>query len=339
MANPFPAGAPLPPADSKRRDRPARRSFPDLFGLRKEIPLWQEVVCGILCIAVCLGLWWYVTRDRPAGRLINYYSLQSPQETFGEFPSLWKERDLVGNTLATLQRVVLGFGLAALVGAPLGVLCGCFPRVNAFFLPLMIFGRNIPIAALIPLMFALFKIGETEKVMFLFVACVAFVVADTGRAVMEVGSPYIDTAYTLGASRWQVIMKVLVPLALPSVFNSLRLLFGLAFGYIMLAELVKFPGQAGGLGDLIFVSQEKGPREHILLILLIIPLIALAIDRMLFWVQKELFPHRYGGSGILNDWVSGLLHLWDDFKCWVRRPAAAPGLPAPPGDGPDGGKP
>ena len=92
-------------------------------------------------------------------------------------------------------------------------------------------------------------------------------------------------------------MKVLVPLAMPSVFNSLRLLFGLAFGYIMLAEVVKFGGESGGLGDIINTSQRRGPREHMLLVLLIIPVVALVIDHVLLWIQRELFPYRYGGSG------------------------------------------
>ena len=99
--------------------------------------------------------------------------------------------------------------------------------------------------------------------MFIFIACVAFIISDTARAIGDVGSHYVDTAYTLGASRWQVIMKVLVPLAMPSVFNSLRLLFGLAFGYIMLAESIKLGDEAGGLGDIINTSQRRGPREHI----------------------------------------------------------------------------
>jgi NitT/TauT family transport system permease protein len=328
-----------PPRPPKPGDRRTWRYFRDFFAIGKEIPLWQAILCGMLCIALCFGLWWFVTRGEPEQRLVSEQALPSPRETFATFPKLWSERYLTLNTVATLKRVVLGFGLATVIGVPLGVLCGCFPRVYAFFLPLTIFGRNIPVAALIPLMFGLFGIEETEKVMFLFVACVAFVVADTARAVMDVGTPYIDTAYTLGASRWQVIIKVLVPLALPAVFNSLRLLFGLAFGYIMLAELVKFGEGAGGLGDLIETSQREGPRGHIILIILIIPILAWAIDRMLFWVQKELFPHRYGGSGVLNQWVGGLLHLWDDLKCWVRRPAAVPGLPMPPGAGPKGGKP
>ena len=129
------------------------------------------------------------------------------------------------------------------------MLCGCFRRVNAFFAPLMIVGRNIPVAAVIPLTLSLFGIGEFQKIMFIFIACVAFIVMDTATAIADVSSRYIDTAYTLGATRRQIILKVLVPLAMPSIFNSLRLLFGLAFGYIMLAEVIKTGGDVGRPGQ------------------------------------------------------------------------------------------
>jgi NitT/TauT family transport system permease protein len=211
---------------------------------------------------------------------------------------------------------------------PLGVLAGCFARLYAFLNPASLFGRNIPIAALIPLMVSFFGISEPQKIMFIFFASVAFIFSDTARAVADVGLHYIDTAYTLGASRWQIVMKVLVPLALPGVFNSLRLLFGLAFGYIMLAEVFFLPSEgAGGLGYIINVSQRLRSEEaaaHIILILLIIPLVALAIDRILYWIQRELFPFRYGGAGVLNHLVRAVLHGWDDLKVWLRgrRPAA-----------------
>jgi len=160
--------------------------------------------------------------------------------------------------------------------------------------------------------------------MFIFIACVAFIISDTARAVAEVGAQYVDTAYTLGARSYQVILKVLVPLAMPSVFNSLRLLFGLAFGYIMLAEVMKSGEEQGGLGYIINMSQRRGPREHIYLLLLIIPVLALGIDRLLFWVQKELFPYRYGGSGVLNEALRFLLRGWEDLKSLLWRPKAAP---------------
>ena len=121
--------------------------------------------------------------SRRSGSFRRRRGFPSPAETFASFPSLWFDRALTRNLLTTLRRLSLGFGLAALVGVPLGVLCGCFPRVQAFFLPVTLFGRNIPVAALIPLTFSLFGIGELQKVMFIFIACVAFIVVghDAGR--------------------------------------------------------------------------------------------------------------------------------------------------------------
>jgi ABC-type nitrate/sulfonate/bicarbonate transport system permease component len=318
------------PADTGPAEgRPPRR-LPELFGLRKGVPTWQVAFFSLLCIALCFGLWWFVTRGEPERRILPpSKGLPSPRETFASFPSLWFDRELTRNTLTTLRRLMLGFGLAAVVGIPLGVLCGCFARINAFFLPVSIFGRNIPVAALIPLTFSLFGIGELQKVLFIFIACVAFVLSDTARGIADVGGQYIDTAYTLGASQRQVILKVLVPLAMPGIFNSLRLLFGLAFGYIMLAEVVKLGGESGGLGDIIITSQRRGPREHIILVLMIIPLLALGIDRTLYWIQCELFPYRYGGAGILNLGLRATLHGLEDVRSsfWRPTPLAVPKAP------------
>jgi NitT/TauT family transport system permease protein len=308
-----------------------------LLALRKDAPQWQVWLFGAICIGLCIGLWWFVTRGESEERILSYAVLPSPGETLASFSSLWFDRALTRNLFATLWRVILGFGLAAIIGVPLGVLCGCFPRINAFFAPLSVFGRNIPVAALIPLTFSLFGIGEFQKVMFIFIATVAFVFSDTARAVTDVSNQYIDTAYTLGASRWQTVMKVLVPLAMPSVFNSLRLLFGLAFGYIMLGELVTI-GDTGGLGHLINLSMRRGPREHILLVLIIIPIIALLIDRLLFWIQKELFPHRYGGTGVLNNALRSLLHIWEDMTS-MFRPRTVPAVTTSPTTSPPEAKP
>lgn len=292
-----------------------------ILGLREQAPRWQTLLAGALGIAVPFALWWYVTRGEVEERIIPPgKGLSSPWETFHSFHRLWFDRALTRNTLVTLRRLGLGFGLAAVVGVPLGILCGCFTRVGAFFMPITLFGRNIPVAALIPLTMALFGIDETQKVMFIFIACVAFVIWDTARAIGEVREAYVDSASTLGASRWQIIHKVLVPLAMPSVFNSLRLLFGLAFGYIMLAEVIK-SSDSGGLGDIINTSQRRGYQEDILLVLMIIPVVALVIDSLLLWIQRQLFPYRYGGAGLLHHVVRTIMHAWEDLKGLIWRPA------------------
>lgn len=316
-----------------------RRLGGTLFALRREIPRWLAVALGVLCLALCLGAWWWLTRGTPEERPLSPSILPSPSATFGDFKSLWFDRELTRNTFASLRRVALGFGLAVLVGVPLGVLCGCFTWVNAFFAPLTIMGRNIPIAALIPLTFSFFGIGELQKIMFIFIACVAFIVMDSARAVGDVAERYIDTAYTLGAKRSQIVLKVLVPLSLPDIFNSLRLLFGLAFGYIMLAELIKFGGEAGGLGDIINMSQRRGYQTHILLVLMIIPVVALAIDRILYWIQRELFPYKYNSYGLLHRGARTIFYGWEDmkhlfFRIFFRQrgPRAGKTVPA---DGPE----
>ena len=90
----------------------------------------------------------------------------------------------------------------------------------------------------------------------------------------------------------QAIRKVLLPLALPQIVNSMRLLYGLAFGYIMLAAVIN---AKLGLGNIIIMSQRRGPREHIYLILILIALLAFAIDRLVLWQQKRWFPYKEDG--------------------------------------------
>jgi len=271
--------------------------FSDFFQIRKEAALWEKALMTAACIGALFLVWYAATQDwwGPNGneRAIDAVTLGSPGEVFGSFGSLWMERGLLRNLLASLWRVAQGFALAALIGVPLGILCGAFTRIDAFFAPVSLFGRNVPVAALVPVTLAFFGMGELQKVMFLFIACVAFVMFDTARAIAEVRGDYLDTAYTLGANRRQVLSKVVIPLAMPDVFNSLRLLFGVAFGYIILAEAID---AEFGIGKLIMMSQRRGPREHVYLMLFIITLVAFVLDRALFSLQKTLFSYRYGRS-------------------------------------------
>jgi ABC-type nitrate/sulfonate/bicarbonate transport system permease component len=145
------------------------------------------------------------------------------------------------------------------------------------------------VAALIPLTILWFGIDETQKVMFIFIACLPFIYSDAVRAITSVPDRYVETAQTLGASSWQVVSKVLMALAIPDIYRSLRGLFGMAFGYIMLAELIN---AERGLGYLLSTSQRRGLSEHIILILLVIGGLAFGIDRFLLWIERGLFPYR-----------------------------------------------
>src|SRR6267142_6252226 len=265
-------------------------SKPSLLALRLAPSRATRRLIGVRAIgAVVLFLWLSTMGAAPEERLISPVILPSPAEVARSFPVLVKERALLQSIAATLKRVLVGFGLAAAIGVPLGILAGSWRVIESAAAPIALFGRNLPVAALIPLTILWFGIDETQKVMFIFIACAPFVYADAVAAITSVPDRYVETAQTLGASSSQIIRKVLVPLALPDIYNSLRHLFGLAFGYIMLAELIN---AEHGLGYLLMTSQRRGLSEHIILILIIIGLLAYSIDRLLFWFQRGLFPYR-----------------------------------------------
>ena len=316
----------------------------------------EGLIFGASCVGFTLLVWWLLTLGATDARLIGPATLPSPGETFSSFPELWK-RGLSLSILISLARVLGGFLLAAAIGVPLGIVAGSYLRVNAFFKPPVIFGRSIPIAALIPISMMWFGIGDFNKVMFIFLATIGFVIFDTVNIVNAVPDRFIDTAYTLGAhgsrkkgariaaivgvlyglfvmlgwhllsedenrtlvmelssprawyrfaggfvigfALWfpiaahQVLRKVIFPLALPDVVNSLRLIFGLAFGYIMLAEVVN---AKTGIGALIINSQRRGFQEHVYLCLFIITMVAWGIDRSIMLLQRQLFPHIKHGE-------------------------------------------
>src|SRR5512146_3070334 len=242
------------------------------FALRLPQPPLVRWLAGLAVVGIILLVWWFVTRGAtPEARIVSPALLPSLPEVFRSAPALIGERGLGASIVFTLRRLFMGFGLAVLIGVPLGMFAGMYRLVDAAAAPLALLGRNIPVAALIPLTMLWFGIDEMQKVMFIFVATVPFVFTDAARAVIQVHERFVETAVTVGARTRHVIFKVLVPMALPDIYESNLNLFGLAFGYIMLAELVN---AGAGLGYLLSVSQRRGPPEHIFLILVVIGVLA-----------------------------------------------------------------
>ena len=167
-----------------------------------------RLLLGAGAVAFLVLLWWLATWGaEPEDRFISPVILPSPREVIRSFPSLLNERALVQGIAATLKRVLIGFGLAILIGVPLGILAGSWRVVEASAAPVALFGRNLPVAALIPLTILWFGIDETQKVMFIFIACMPFVYSDTVRAIANIADRYVETAQTLGASSRQIVAR------------------------------------------------------------------------------------------------------------------------------------
>lgn len=262
--------------------------------IREELPLWQQWILGILPILALLGLWWLITYGAtPESRWISPTILPSPQEVVESFPSLWFDRALTRNAITSFIRVLLGFAVGVAIAFPLGLGMGSFTKVKALFNPLSVFGAYLPIPALVPLTLSLFGAGEEQKIAFLALAFVIYLLPLIVEAVDGVDPIYLKTAYTLGATRFQVVRKVLLGVSWPDIYQALRFGFGIGWSYIILAEMVDI---GRGLGGIIIISQRRGPREHIYLVLLVIVAIAFLTDKVWAALGKRLFPYREGRS-------------------------------------------
>lgn len=276
----------VPPA--KADYRPPRAG--GVLRIRESIPAWMAWALGVAPVLVLLAAWFVVTAGAdPESRIISPTILPSPVEVLKSFPSLWVDRALVRNLLVSFGRVLQGFGFALAVVFPLGVLMGGFTKIKAMFSPLSVFAAYIPIPTLVPLTLSLFGTGELQKTAFLALAFGIYLLPLIVQAVDAVDDTYLKTAYTLGAGRWQAVRKVLLAIAWPDIFQALRMGFGVGWSYIMLVEMVDM---AKGIGGLIMISQRRGPREHVYLVLLAIVAVAFLTDRLWGWVGKQLFPYR-----------------------------------------------
>jgi NitT/TauT family transport system permease protein len=258
--------------------------------IREPVPMWMRWALGVIPIAALIGLWWAVTAGATAeSRMLSPTILPSPAEVVRAFPSLWFERALTRNAAVSFGRVVGGFAVGVAVAFPLGLLMGSFSKVRATFNPIAVFGAYLPIPALVPLTLSLFGTGEEQKIAFLALAFGIYLLPLVVAAVDSVDDVYLKTAYTLGATKVQVVRKVLLGIAWPDIYQALRMGFGIGWSYIILAEMVDI---GRGLGGIIIVSQRRGPREHIYLVLLVIVAIAFLTDKLWAVVGKRLFPYR-----------------------------------------------
>ena len=263
--------------------------FSSFVTIRGQVPRWASIVLGAIPILAIFLMWWIFTSGAPEERRIAPTILPSPVEVAQSIPELMTSRDLLHHVWASVRRVSLSFMLSLTLVLPVGILMGSFGSVGAIFTPVSTASSYIPIATLVPLTMSWFGIDELQKIMFLAMAFGIYLLPLVVKAIQSVPDIYLRTSYTLGATRWDVIRHVLIPIALPDLWHAMRLAFGVGWTYIVLAEVVVM---VDGLGFLIQNSFRRGPREHIYLVILVITLIAWAADlawKRLGWV---LFPYR-----------------------------------------------
>jgi NitT/TauT family transport system permease protein len=254
------------------RRRPPRRA--KVWAIRAPIPrVWKVslIACSVL---VPLVAWVAVSA---AGAVPEQF-LPSPQAVWAAGLDMARAGTLATDTWASLQRILIGFGLAIVVSVPLGLLMGGFRAGQALFEPVVGLLRYLPASAFIPLLTIWLGIGEPSKVMLLFIGTVFFNTLMTADVVRQVPAALVDVSYTLGARRGEVVRKVVVPHALPGMIDCVRVNAAAAWNFVVVAELIN---SEQGLGYRIARSQRFLASDRIFAILVVIAVIGLAIDILL----------------------------------------------------------
>jgi len=261
-----------------------------MLRIREPVSKVAAVLLPFLPFVVIAGLWFWATAGpEPEARRVSTVLLPSPVETVESVPALWYERELSRAVAYSLRRVAIGYGVAAAIALPLGIAMGAFAGIRAMFNPLAVIGGYLPIAAIVPLTVLWWGIGEEQKDGFLAIACFVYMLPLVVRAVQQVDDNYVLTAQAQGASQWQVLSKVLVPIALPDLYRALHLGFGVGWTWIILAEVYN---AENGIGYIINMSQRRNLPAHAYLSLIVVILIAFLIDRLWVFVRKQLFPYK-----------------------------------------------
>jgi len=269
---------------------PRRSSLSQLFALRAPLPRRAQTVLSFAAPVLVFALWAVLSY----GDVVSDMFLPSPTEVVRGLLQLAFEKNLIGAILTSTQRITLAFVLAAGVAFPLGVAMGAFEPVNRFFEPVISPLRFMPISAFIPLLIVWFGIDESEKIAFLFLGVFVYLLPVVVTAVRAVPQEYVDTAYTLGATRWQVIRTVLVPAALPEIVDSFRVMNAIAWTYVILAEAVN-PGTS--LGYLIQLAYTHAKPHWSFAGLVVIGGVGLLTDGLLRGLSTVLFRWREATNG------------------------------------------
>ncbi|KTR97998.1 taurine ABC transporter permease TauC [Pantoea dispersa] len=265
--------------DDKRRTSRVRR-------LRW--PFSRQLSLSLLSVAVLLLLWWGVT----ALGLIAPLFLPPPQQVLHKLLVIAGPQGFMDATLwqhlgASLTRMLVALFFAALIGIPVGIAMGLSPAVRGLLDPLIELYRPVPPLAYLPLMVIWFGIGETSKILLIYLAIFAPVTLSTLAGVKNTQQVRIRAAQVLGATRWQLLRFVILPGALPEILTGLRIGLGVGWSTLVAAELI---AATRGLGFMVQSAGEFLATDVVLAGIAVIALIAFSLELGLRALQRRLTP-------------------------------------------------
>lgn len=197
------------------------------------------------------------------------------------------------DTLASLQRLGIGLGIATFAALTIGLVLGVLPPVRATLGPLVTGIAVIPPIALLPILFIALGLGETAKIALIVIGIAPVMVRDIAAHVAALPREQIVKAQTLGASSWQVMIRVALPQAMPRLLHAVRLSLGPAWVFLISAEAI---ASDVGLGYRIFLVRRYLSMDVIIPYVAWIAVLAILMDVTLTFLSRRAFPWAHGES-------------------------------------------
>ncbi|MDC6167288.1 nitrate ABC transporter permease [Paucibacter sp. XJ19-41] len=247
--------------------------------------LWMRVLPPVLGLALLIGIWGLLTQKGG--------SFPTPGATFAAAVKLFadpfysngpNDQGIGWNILFSLQRVAVGFGLAAAVGIPLGFIIGRFEFANRMCSPLISLLKPVSPLAWLPIGLLVFKSANPAAIWTIFICSIWPMVVNTAVGVQRVPEDYLNVARVLKLSEWKIISKILFPAVLPYMLTGVRLSVGTAWLVIVAAEML-----TGGVGIGFWVWDEWNNLnvQHIIIAIFVIGIVGLALEWLLMAVAKH----------------------------------------------------
>jgi nitrate/nitrite transport system permease protein len=283
------ASSPGTPAAAVAPSKPAARAAP-VPEPKARVPydwrgLWLKVLPPVIGIALLIGIWALLT--------MKSTTFPTPAATFDAAVKLFadpfyrngpNDQGIGWNILFSLERVAVGFGMAAVVGIPLGFVIGRFEFLNRMVSPLISLLKPVSPLAWLPIGLLVFKSANPAAIWTIFICSIWPMVVNTAVGVQRVPQDYLNVARVLNLSEWKVITRILFPAVLPYMLTGVRLSVGTAWLVIVAAEML-----TGGVGIGFWVWDEWNNLnvKHIIIAIFVIGIVGLALEQLLIGLAKR----------------------------------------------------
>lgn len=261
--------------------------FKDLFSLRGKLPSKTTTVLLFSGLGFIL-LAWYI-----ASLFIPSTLLPSPINVLYTFPELHFKDALVRNLGYSIYLNVIGYIEAIAICIPVGFVIGLFPIFREMFSKQIDTFRFIPLTAVTGLFIVWFGIGNTMKVQFLAFGIIVYLLPVVVQSIYTVADVYQQTAFTLGASKWQTIKSVFIPSVISKLMDDIRVLVAISWTYIIIVEMMN---KTGGVGGLAYTFARQGRIDKVFALLFVIILVGFIQDKLFVFLDKKLFPYKHASE-------------------------------------------